>query len=152
MSALVELALQTAMRQSELFVFGWDEVDFKAGTILLNETKNGHQRLVPLGPVAQGILERRRPLGLPRPFPGSQVALQCAWKRVVTRTGVKSLRFHDLRHEGISRWAELLNGDPFRLALVSGHRSIQMLSRYTHPRVSALVELARNSDYGRSPG
>ena len=42
------------------------------------------------------------------------------------------LRFHDLRHEAISRLFERgLNH--YEVASMSGHKSMQMLKRYTHP-------------------
>ncbi|NVK20703.1 MAG: tyrosine-type recombinase/integrase [Methylocystaceae bacterium] len=41
------------------------------------------------------------------------------------------LRFHDLRHEGISRLFEKGSSVP-EVALVSGHRDFRMLARYTH--------------------
>jgi integrase len=72
-----------------------------------------------------------------------------AWKRCVARaqamyvasceaTGAKpqagflgDLRFHDLRHEAISRLVE--HGlTTFEVSTMSGHKSLQMLKRYTH--------------------
>lgn len=56
-----------------------------------------------------------------------------AWKRVVTRARLIDLRFHDLRHEAISRFFEKGLNVP-EVALISGHRDPRMLFRYTHPR------------------
>ncbi len=44
---------------------------------------------------------------------------------------IKDLHFHDLRHEGISRLFEMSLTIP-EVAAVSGHKSWQLLSRYTH--------------------
>lgn len=49
------------------------------------------------------------------------------------------LRFHDLRHEAISRFAEL-GLSTVELAAISGHRDTRMLMRYTHLKP---VDLAR---------
>jgi integrase len=46
---------------------------------------------------------------------------------------IKDLKFHDLRHEGVSRLFELGKTIP-QVASVSGHRSWQNLQRYTHIR------------------
>ncbi len=41
------------------------------------------------------------------------------------------LRFHDLRHEDTSRLFEKgLN--PMEVATITGHKTLQMLKRYTH--------------------
>jgi integrase len=41
------------------------------------------------------------------------------------------LRFHDLRHESVSRLVEAGLSDQ-EVATISGHKSMQMLKRYTH--------------------
>ncbi|MGA6995231.1 MAG: hypothetical protein WBZ22_03140 [Pseudolabrys sp.] len=46
---------------------------------------------------------------------------------------MKDLRFHDLRHEGISRLFEIGRTIP-QAAAVSGHRSWTSLKRYTRIR------------------
>ena len=48
------------------------------------------------------------------------------------------LRFHDLRHEAVSRLVEAGLGDQ-EVAAISGHKSMQMLRRYTHLRAEDLV-------------
>ena len=51
----------------------------------------------------------------------------------------KDLRFHDLRHEAVSRLFEIgLN--PMEVASISGHKTLQMLKRYTHLRAEDLVK------------
>jgi integrase len=66
-------------------------------------------------------------------FPITAIALKQAWKRLVKRAGIDGLRFHDLRHEAISRLFEKGLNSP-EVALISGHRDMRMLSRYTHPQ------------------
>ena len=62
-----------------------------------------------------------------------------AWKKIITDTQLKNLRFHDLRHEAVSRLVEAGLGDQ-EVAAISGHKSMQMLKRYTHLRAEDLVE------------
>jgi integrase len=51
---------------------------------------------------------------------------------------LQNLRFHDLRHEGITRMFEKgLN--PIEVGMISGHKTLSMLQRYTHLRSEDLV-------------
>jgi integrase len=61
------------------------------------------------------------------------MAFRQAWDRLIKRAGISNLRFHDLRHEAISRFFELGLSIP-EVALISGHRDFKMLFRYTHLR------------------
>ena len=60
------------------------------------------------------------------------------WQRLLKRVGIEGLRFHDLRHEAISRLVEAGLSDQ-EVAAISGHKSMQMLRRYTHLRAEDLV-------------
>lgn len=52
-------------------------------------------------------------------------------------------RFHDLRHEGTSRLAEIF--PIHKLAKITGHKDTRMLLRYYHPRAEDMAtELARH--------
>jgi integrase len=48
------------------------------------------------------------------------------------------LRFHDLRHEAVSRFFEKGLNMP-EVAAISGHRDPRMLMRYTHPKAAAIA-------------
>ena len=61
-----------------------------------------------------------------------------AWEEARARAGMTDLRFHDLRHEAVSRLVEVGLGDQ-EVAAISGHKSMQMLRRYTHLRAEDLV-------------
>jgi len=61
-----------------------------------------------------------------------------AWRRTLEDVGIKGLRFHDLRHEAVSRLVEAGLGD-LEVAATSGHKSMQMLRRCTHLRAEDLV-------------
>ena len=47
------------------------------------------------------------------------------------RAGVIEFRFHDFSHETISRFFEMGLSVP-EVALISGHKDVRMLFRYTH--------------------
>lgn len=73
--------------------------------------------------------------GSARIFPCSTDAINAAFTRGCKILGIADLRFHDLRHEGISRLFEMGRTIP-QVAAVSGHRSWTSLKRYTHIRQS----------------
>ena len=63
-----------------------------------------------------------------------------AFERICSTAGIEGLTFHDLRHEATSRLFEKgLN--PMQVAAITGHKTLQMLKRYTHLRAEDLVEL-----------
>ena len=59
--------------------------------------------------------------------------MRLAWDRTIRKIGIKNLRFHDLRHEAISSFFEMGLSVP-EVAMISGHKDIRMLFRYTHLR------------------
>ena len=58
-------------------------------------------------------------------------AVRLAWERLKNKGNIKDLHFHDLRHEAISRFFEKGLSIP-EVALISGHKDVRMLFRYTH--------------------
>ena len=74
-------------------------------------------------------------------FPLSDYAARHSWDRLVKRAGIKNLRFHDLRHEAISRFFEMGLSMP-EVALISGHKDPRMLFRYTHLRATDILKHA----------
>ena len=136
---LVQLAVETAMRQGELLTLTWEHVDLKAQTAHLPDTKNGKPRTVPLSSRAVALLDAlpRAPDG--QVFPITAQAVKLAWKRACKRAGIEGLHFHDLRHEATSRLAEKLP-NLIELAAVTGHLDPRMLKRYYHPRAADLAK------------
>ena len=64
-------------------------------------------------------------------FPISATCLRLAWNRARNKAGITDLRFHDLRHEAVSRFFEMGMSVP-EVALISGHKDVRQLFRYTH--------------------
>jgi integrase len=140
MRPLAQFAIETAMRQGEILKLRWRDVDFKRRVAMLCDTKNGEDRAVPLSSRAVQILQSLpRDLHDERVFPVSQSLVVQAWGHAVKRAGIENLRFHDLRHEALSRLAERGNLSVLELAAVSGHKTLQMLKRYTHLRAEDLA-------------
>jgi integrase len=135
---LVILALETAMRRSELLGLRWSDVFLTDRFVRLHDTKNGESRDVPLSTRAYELLN-----GLPRHisgrvFPTTADAVKKAFTRAVVRADLGDLHFHDLRHEATSRIAEKLE-NVLELSAVTGHKTLTMLKRYYHPRAKDLA-------------
>ena len=135
--AVIQLAVETGMRRSELLTMRWDDVDLEARTVLLRNTKNGLPRTVPLSTRALNVIKDTPRCGM-TVFMVSANALRLAWERLKRRAGVSGLRFHDLRHEAVSRFFERGLSIP-EVAMISGHRDPRMLFRYTHPKPEELA-------------
>ena len=75
-----------------------------------------------------GLLERL-PKEQNRVFPITDVAVRQSWDRLRNRAGIEDLKFHDLRHEGISRQFESGLSIPQVMA-ISGHQTASQLFRY----------------------
>lgn len=115
-------------------------MDLKRRAVLLPKTKNEEVRTVPLSPAALDVLRT-----IPRPLDGSVFGMKPrtitqAWERIVKKTGIKGLTFHDLRHEAISRLFEDTDLDVMEIRAISGHKTLQMLARYTHLRTHRLAD------------
>jgi integrase len=94
-----------SLRQGEALDLTWDWVDRARGVILLEMTKSGRRRQIPLNQNADAVLARR----------GSSTAeglvfgdrwerYQTAWERARARAKLADVRYHDLRHTFVS-WA-----------------------------------------------
>jgi integrase len=128
--AAEQFAIETGMRRSEILSILWQNVDLNRRIVLLPDTKNGHKREVPLTQRASAIITETIPID-ERVFPVTYYAIRHGWDRLVRRAGISNLRFHDLRHEAISRFFELGLSVP-EVAAISGHKDPRMLFRYTH--------------------
>jgi len=131
---IIQFAIMTGMRRGEILRTHWQDIDFAAKTLHIPLTKNGHARTIPLSSAVFAVLDdlaKKKDNKERRIFPITDNSFQLAWQRLIKRTGIKDLHFHDLRHEAISRFFELGLSVP-EVALISGHRDYRMLFRYTH--------------------
>jgi integrase len=141
---LIIVAIETGMRRGELLDLRWEHVDLTKRVAHLPLTKNGETRDVPLSKRATETLrelrsDQREPVQV---FPMSGNSVRLAFEHLRVRAGMPDLRFHDLRHEAVSRLFERgLN--LVEVAAISGHKELKMLQRYTHLRA---VDLVRRLD------
>jgi integrase len=135
MQKIVAFAIFSTRRQEEITLLRWEDLD--ADRILVRDMKHpgdkiGNNVYCELPPEALAIV-KSMPRSDPRIFPYSTDAISAGFTRACRFLGIDDLRFHDLRHEGISRLFELGKTIP-QAAAVSGHRSWTSLKRYTHIR------------------
>ncbi len=136
---IIVFAIETGMRRGEILGLQWEHVDLDRRIAFLPLTKNGSSREVPLSTKAAQVLTwQRQRNDTPSPFPVTANGFRLAWDRLRSRAGLVDLRFHDLRHEAISRFFELGLNIP-EVAVISGHKDPRMLFRYTHLRAEELV-------------
>ena len=135
---LITWAIETAMRRGEIAAMRREHLDRQARVLLIPETKTGTPRRVPLSTAALTVLD-----SLPRRLDGRvwgmrPDSISQAFERVCKAAGIEGLTFHDLRHEATSRLFEK-GLDPMEVAAITGHKTLQMLKRYTHLRAEDLV-------------
>jgi integrase len=129
---IIRFALETAMRRGEILAVRRDHVDIAGRALLIPKSKNGAARTIPLTRGAAATLRRLKGCPDGRLFPITANAFRLNWQRLKRRIKIDDLRFHDLRHEAISRFFEMGLTIP-EVALISGHKDMRMLLRYAHP-------------------
>lgn len=161
---MYDLALETAMRLSEIFTLTLDQVDLKQRTVFLIKTKNGNKRQVPLSTTAVQRIEEYVALVASQEggmagfkFDGDRLfpfwdGVESAKARrkvsnllsqrfgiIFSNAGCDDLNFHDLRHEATSRFFERTTMSDFEIMMITGHSSTRMLKRYANIRGSSLA-------------
>jgi integrase len=156
----VFLLQETAMRRGELVALQWNNVDLERQTAVLPDTKNGEARVVPLSSAATARLAGMRPEkwkpgdrvfqmtadGLTRAFIRARERARARYLTECKANGtdpvsgwLQGIRIHDLRHEATTRFFERgLN--VVEVASITGHKTLQMLRRYTHLRAEDLAK------------
>ncbi|MDR3391372.1 MAG: site-specific integrase [Sulfuriferula sp.] len=141
---LVEFAMETGMRLGEILSITWDMVNYTDKTIKLSTTKNGDSRTVPLSSHAIYLLKN-----MPKGEDSDKVkhifytwkrsdSIKRSWHTALNRAGITNFHFHDLRHEATTRFFEK-GFNVMEVASITGHRTLQMLKRYTHLKATDLA-------------
>ncbi len=165
---IVAFAVETAMRRSEITNLLRSNVNLEKRVAILPMTKNGSSRGVPLSSKAVEILRalperddgrwfKSRPDTITKAFAAAVELARKAYDQGMARHSeqkkngrdttnnhvhdehfLKTLRFHDLRHEATSRLAEIF--PLHELTKITGHQDTRMLMRYYHPRTEDLAK------------
>jgi len=121
------------MRRGELLSLEWKNIYLDSNRLVLNPTKNGKARIVPLTAIAKAVLKQINQDD-DKVFPVTDVAVRQAWERLRASCEITDLTFHDLRHEAISRLFEKGLNVP-EVASISGHKTPSQLFRYVQVKI-----------------
>ncbi|WP_299362650.1 site-specific integrase [uncultured Paracoccus sp.] len=132
---IIVFAIFSCRRLGEICRLRWDDLRVEQKKILVRDMKHprkkkGNDVWCHLTDEALAII-----LSMPREgefiFPFKATSVGTAWQRHRDRLKIKNLRFHDLRHEGITRLFEMGKPAVF-VAKYSGHKNGGCLFRYEH--------------------
>lgn len=141
MTAITKFALATAMRQGEIANLTVEDIDTKNKTALIRDRKDprrkiGNHQTVPLLPEAWAIVEpiikKKKEGSL---FSANGRSVSARFTRSTTKLKIDDLRFHDLRHTAITNLFKA-GLQIQEVALLSGHKTWELLRRYTHVQAS----------------
>lgn len=132
------LALETAMRQSEITTLDWSQVSLRERSVTLLATKNGDRRQVPLSSRARELFELMNPKSHGNIFNITADTVCTTFRKAVKECNIIDLTFHDSRHEACTRLAQKLA--VLDLAKMIGHRDTKSLMIYYNPTVAELVD------------
>lgn len=131
------LALETAMRQGEIWGLEWRRVHLNDRFVRLDDTKNGTSRDVALSKRAVELLQKIPRLDDHVFTACSQAVLEATFRRSVKLAGITGLTFHDSRHTAITLLARKI--DMLDLARMVGHKDPRNLMIYYNPTASEIA-------------
>jgi len=135
----IDIAIESGMRQGEIHALKLSDIDFKKGIIKVlrkDPRAEGGKKLYKI-PLLKGMREAILRAqddfgGRDRLFTTSgSASISDKFAKLRKQVGITDLTFHDLRHEAISRMFEKGMAVE-QVRLVSGHSSLDQLSRYTN--------------------
>ncbi len=147
---IVMLAVSTGMRLGEILSIRWENLDLDKGFVILEQTKNGERRRVPIeGPVLSEMVCRRKNIDLKTGLifhslhsKKKPASIRGAWLKALDTAGINDFRFHDLRHCAAS-YLVMSGASLAEIAEVLGHKTLQMVKRYAHLSDSHTSEVVR---------
>ena len=132
------LAIETAMRRGEILGLTWDRVRLVDRYVILDVTKNGRSRHVPLSAEAIGLLRLAEGVDPVRVFTVSNGTADAIFRKY-RPAEFDHIHFHDARHEAVFRLSKKL--PVMDLARMTGHQDTKMLLRYYNPTPSEIADL-----------
>ena len=137
---VIEIALLTGMRKSEILSLRWSQIDFSGQrlTISVTNSKSKKERTIPLGRDLYDVfraIERRSEYVFPNGktyIKNIRKSFEAACRKAEIDCGRKNgIVFHDLRHIAASQLVKRI--DVVTASRILGHSDISMTMRYVHP-------------------
>jgi integrase len=146
------MLLTTGARKGELLQLKGEHLDLggEVATATAHRTKNGEVKVMVL---TDAVVRELRRLGVPKPtdhvFPSKRrkdqpFSVEKSFKRLLVRAGLPSARLHDMRHTVGSTLARE-GRSPVEIATVLGHKTLEVVKRYSHINVKAKTAIVQNS-------
>ncbi|MFN3467616.1 MAG: site-specific integrase, partial [Candidatus Brocadiales bacterium] len=134
---IVITALNTGMRLGEILSLKWEQVDLCHGFILLDRTKSGDRREIPINTTLRTVFE-----AIPHGPESEYVfadrngrhykSVNNSFPTACKKAGIHGFRFHDLRHTFASHLA-MAGTDLISIKELLGHRDISNDSQICPP-------------------
>jgi integrase len=147
---IVLIAITTGARQGEILNLEWRHIDFDNRIAYLKETKNGRPRSISLSDPVIGELKKlhqaRQPLKslvFASKTAFGRIDIKKAWQTALRVAGIERCRAHDMRHT-FATMAAAQGASNLELATAMGHRTLQMLQRYTHLDVQVTKKFSKH--------
>ena len=134
MRHIMWFAIYSCRRESEIANMRWDDINHENRTVLIRNLKDPRQTNVQKRaklPRSAYKIIMRQPQTSEKVFAMSTQDICLQFIKARDQQGIEDLRFHDLRHEGISRLFERGLGIP-QVQQVSLHSTWNTLKRYTN--------------------
>jgi integrase len=141
---VVIVALNTGMRISEILGLRWENVDFARRFMVIERSKNGRSRKVPMNSEVLRVLAGLQRNGGEFIFSkerssGPLRSVRTAFLNALKKAKIANVRFHDLRHTFATNL--VMNGvDLVTVKEILGHSEIAMTVRYSHPSDSRKMD------------
>ena len=134
---LVPFALATCARLKEIALASWTEISPLVKTWLIARHKT-EERAWTINPDTRILVERLHAIRGPKNdliFHGlNYKGLSQRLNRIIKKAGLVDFRFHDLRHEAITRFVASSEADMELVMQSVGHSTMEMTRTYTHLR------------------
>ena len=147
---IVLIAITTGARQGEILNLEWKHIDFDNKLAYIKETKNGRPRSISL---SEPVLEELRKLHQNRqPLKSlvfasktafGRIDIKKAWQTALRVADIKKCCAHDMRHT-FATMAAAQGASNLELGTAMGHRTLQMLQRYTHLDVQVTKKFSKH--------
>ena len=138
---LIVFSLNTGLRQNEQLSLTWSRVSLTRKTILIQETKSGKPRSIPLNQTALNILERKaKTMSIKNDFVfissrGTRMDnhnLIRAFKNALERARINDFTWHGLRRTFATRMAHK-GVDIYKISRLLGHEDVRTTQKsYAH--------------------
>ena len=132
MRFIIELALETAMRRTEIASIKPEHV--KGNVLKIPAAKSG-ARTIPLTPKAQQLLKDNLPIKM------SSNAIRLSWSRLCKFYNLKDCHFHDLRRTAVQTFANKKNISVADCQIITGHKDPRVLLKvYAQSRPNEIAK------------